>query len=86
MNNKNEHLIYKRDIYGELRGALMEVKNSIEGKRKLNTLDNLINELANEATKAAVEEACSGKNPNKVYDNVEDLFNDLDSEISKNNM
>ena len=65
---------------------IMEVKESIEGKRKMNTLDNLINELANEATKAAVEEAWSGKNPNKVYDNVEDLFNDLDSEISKNNV
>ena len=47
MNNNNEHLIYKRDIYGELRGALIEVKESIEGKRKLNTLDNLINELHN---------------------------------------
>ena len=29
----------------ELRGALLEAKESIEGKRKLNTLDNLINEL-----------------------------------------
>ena len=47
MNSKNEHLIYKRNIYGELRGALIEVKESIEGKRKLNTLDNLINELHN---------------------------------------
>ena len=47
MNSKNEHLIYKRNIYGELRGALMEVKDSIEGKRKLNTLDNLIIELHN---------------------------------------
>jgi len=28
-----------------LRNALIEAKESIEGKRKLNTLDNLINEL-----------------------------------------
>ena len=34
-----------RDLTAELRGALMEAKESIEGKRKLNTLDNLINEL-----------------------------------------
>ena len=34
-----------RDLTEELRGALLEAKESIEGKRKLNTLDNLINEL-----------------------------------------
>ena len=38
-------IINKRDLSAELRGTLMEVKESIEGKRKLNTLDNLINEL-----------------------------------------
>ena len=79
----NEHMSNKHDLHSELRGALMEAKESIEGKRKLNTLDNLINEISNEATKAAVEEARSGKNPNKVYDNVEALFNDLDAEIAK---
>ena len=35
----------KKNLEDELRGALMEAKESIEGKRKLNTLDNLINEL-----------------------------------------
>ena len=34
----------------------------------------------NETTKSAIAEARSGKNPNKVYDNVEDLLNDLDAE------
>ena len=38
-----EHI--KRDLSAELRGALIEAKESIEGKRKLNTLDKLINEL-----------------------------------------
>ncbi len=37
----------KRDLAVELRGALQEVKESIEGKRSLNTLDNLIHELRN---------------------------------------
>ena len=37
--------INKRDLAAELRGALIEAKESIEGKRKLNTLDHLINEL-----------------------------------------
>jgi len=34
-----------RDLTAELRGALLEAKESIEGKRKLNTLDRLINDL-----------------------------------------
>jgi hypothetical protein len=35
----------KKNLEDELRGALIEAKESIEGKRKLNMLDNLINEL-----------------------------------------
>ena len=34
-----------RNLEDEFRDALMEAKESIEGKRKLNTLDNLITEL-----------------------------------------
>ena len=34
-----------RDITAELRGALIEAKESMEGKRKLNTLDRLTEEL-----------------------------------------
>ena len=34
----------------------------------------------NDVTKAAIEEAMSGKNRNKIYDSVEELFNDLDKE------
>ena len=34
-----------RDITAELRGALIEAKESMDGKRKLNTLDKLIVEL-----------------------------------------
>ena len=34
-----------RDLSAKLRGALIEAKESIEGKRELNSLDNLINEL-----------------------------------------
>ena len=34
-----------RNLEDEFRGALIEAKESIEGKRKLNTLDNLITEL-----------------------------------------
>lgn len=34
-----------RDITADFRGAIIEAKESIEGKRKLNTLDRLIDEL-----------------------------------------
>jgi antitoxin (DNA-binding transcriptional repressor) of toxin-antitoxin stability system len=44
---EDDIVINKRDLAAELRGALMEAKESLEGKRKLNTLDNLINELRN---------------------------------------
>ena len=44
---EDDFVINNRDLATELRGALMEVKESIVGTRKLNTLDNLINELRN---------------------------------------
>jgi len=43
--SEDDIIINKRDLSVELRGALIEAKESIEGKRKLNTLDKLINEL-----------------------------------------
>lgn len=38
-------VIKDTDIITDLRGALIEAKESMEGKRKLNTLDSLIVEL-----------------------------------------
>ena len=43
--SEDDIVINKRDLSAELRGALLEAKESIEGKRKLNTLDGLIEEL-----------------------------------------
>ena len=31
----------------------------------------------NDTTKAAITEALSGHNPNKVYDNADDMLNDI---------
>ena len=42
---EDDIVINKRDLSAELRGALIEAMESIDGKRKLNTLDDLINEL-----------------------------------------
>ena len=38
-------VIKDKDITTELRGALIEVKEAMDGKRRLNTLDRLIDEL-----------------------------------------
>lgn len=45
--SEDDIVINKHDLTEELRGALMEAKEASEGKRKLNTLDNLIDELRN---------------------------------------
>ena len=41
----NKSVIKDRDLEANLRGAFMEAKESLEGKRSLNTLDELIKEL-----------------------------------------
>lgn len=48
--HKNINNVYmtenkKQDITTELRGALQEVKDHIEGKKQLQSLDSLLNEL-----------------------------------------
>lgn len=42
---EKDTVIAKRDIMTEFKGALQEVKEHLEGKRKLQSLDSLINEL-----------------------------------------
>ena len=70
-----------------LRTDLLErlKSNAVRENRTLNNyvesvlLEYIFNE-PNETTKAAIMEAKSGHNPNKVYDNVDDMFNDILSE------
>lgn len=67
-----------------LRADLLEKlrSNAVRENRTLNNyvesvlLDYIFNE-PNETTKAAIKEAMSGRNPNKVYDNVDDMFDDI---------
>ena len=57
-------------------------RNAIRENRTLNNyvesvlLDYIFNE-PNETTKAAIKEAMSRRNSNKVYDNVDDMYNDI---------
>lgn len=67
-----------------LRADLLERlrKNAI---RENSTLNNYVESILlgiiyhepNEVTKAAINEVKSGKNPQKVYTNVDDMFNDI---------
>jgi len=70
-----------------LRADLLEglKRNAARENRTLNNyvesvLLGIVFEEPNEETKAAIKEATSGKNPNKVYDSVDELFKDLDAE------
>ena len=70
-----------------LRADLLEglKRNAARENRTLNNyvervlLDILYHE-PNDVTKAAIAEAQSGNNQNKVYDSVDELFNGLDAE------
>ncbi len=56
--------------------------NAARENRTLNNyvesvLLNVIYDEPNEMPKAAIEEAISGKNPNKVYSSVDEMFDDI---------
>ena len=58
-------------------------RNAAKENRTLNNyvesvLLSIVYDEPNEVTKAAIMETKSGKNPNKVYDSVDELLNDLD--------
>ena len=44
------------------------------------SMNKVLDEKFNEKTITAINEAKSGKNPNKVYDDINELFQDLDSD------
>lgn len=79
--------IIRRPASFRLRADLLEglKRNAARENRTLNNyvesvLLGVVYEEPNEVTKAAIKEAMSGKNPNKVYDSVDELFKDLDAE------
>ena len=76
--------IIRKPASFRLRADLLERlrSNAVRENRTLNNyvesvlLEYIYNE-SNETTKAAIMEAMSGRNPNKVYGNVDDRFNDI---------
>ena len=82
-----ETTIIRRPTSFRLRADLLDGLRR-NAKRENRTLNNYVESILldivyrepNDVTKAAMEEAMSGKNKNKVYDSVEELFDDLDTE------
>ena len=82
-----ETTIIRRPTSFRLRADLLDGLRR-NAKRENRTLNNYVESILldivyrepNDVTKAAMEEAMSGKNKNKVYDSAEELFNDLDAE------
>ena len=79
--------IIRKPASFRLRADLLEglKRNAARENRTLNNyvesvLLNIVYEEPNEVTKAAIKEAMSGKNQNKVYDSVDELFEDLDAD------
>lgn len=76
--------IIRRPASFRLRADLLEglKRNAARENRTLNNyvesvLLDIVYDEPNEETKAAIKEAMSGKNPNKVYSDIDEMFNDI---------
>ena len=82
-----EATISRKQTSFRLRSDLME-RLKINAKKENRTLNNYVESVLldivfdepNEVTKAAIAEAMSGENPNKVYSSAEEMINDIQSE------
>lgn len=79
--------IVRKNTSFRLRTDLLErlKKNAAKVNRTLNNyvesvLLDVVYDEPNDMTKAAIEEALSGANQNKVYHNVDELIDDLKAE------
>jgi hypothetical protein len=82
-----ETTIRRKPTSFRLRGDLIEglKRNAARENRTLNNyvesvLMDVVYGEPNEVTKAAIREAMSGKNPNKVYSGVKEMFDDIMNE------
>ena len=76
--------IVRKPASFRLRADLLErlKKNAVRENRTLNNyvesvLLDIVYDEPNEQTKAAIQEARTGRNSNKVYTNVDEMFNDI---------
>lgn len=76
--------IVRKPASFRLRADLLErlKKNAVRENRTLNNyvesvLLDIVYDEPNEVTKAAIQEARSRRNPNNVYTDVDEMFNDI---------
>lgn len=82
-----ETTIRRKPTSFRLRGDIIEglKRNAARENRTLNNyvesvLMDVVYGEPNEVTKTAIREAMSGKNPNKVYSGVKEMFDDIMNE------
>ena len=66
----------KADLIEELKIKAARTNRSLNNYVESVLLDDVYDE-PNEVTKAAIEEAMSGKNPSKEYTNIDEMFNEI---------
>ena len=66
----------RTDLLDEMKIAAQK-ENRMLNNFVENLLLNYIYNEPNEVTKAAIEEAMSGRNRNKVYTDIDEMFNDI---------
>lgn len=79
-----ETTVRRKQTSFRLRTDLLD-EMKIAAQRENRTLNNFVENLLlnyiynepNEVTKAAIEEAMSGQNRNKVYTDIDEMFNDI---------
>ena len=79
-----ETKIRRKQTSFRLRTDLLD-EMKLAAKKENRTLNNYVESLLldyiysepNEVTKAAIEEAMSGRNRNKVYTDIDEMFNDI---------
>lgn len=76
--------IVRKPASFRLRADLLErlKRNAVRENRTLNNyvesvLLDIVYDEPNEVTKAAIQEATSGRNRNKIYTDIDEMFNDI---------
>jgi hypothetical protein len=74
----------RKTAYFRLSSDLLKILKIKAARAKItlnNYVENVLFDIAydepNEVTKAAIEEVRTGKNPEKVYTDVDEMFNDI---------
>ena len=67
---------FKEDVIVRLKERAALANRSLNNYVESVLLDVVYNE-PNEVTKAAIEEVMSGRNPQKTYTSVDEMFNDI---------